>query len=42
MKLKDIQSLVPENKIPLDKVGIKGFKYPITVLNREKKGFSTP
>jgi len=36
MKLKDIQSLVPENKIPLDKVGIKGFKYPITVLDREK------
>ena len=36
MKLKDIQSLVPENKIPLDKVGIKGFKYPVTVLDREK------
>lgn len=38
MKLKDIQSLPPEEKIPLDKVGIKGFKYPVTVLDR-KNGF---
>jgi len=38
MKLEDIQSLVPENKISLDKVGIKGFKYPVIVLDR-KKGF---
>jgi GTP cyclohydrolase I len=36
MKLEDIQSLAPENKIPLDKVGIKGFKYPVKVLDREK------
>lgn len=38
MKLEDIQSLAPEEKIPLDKVGIKGFKYPVTVLD-QKKGF---
>ena len=36
MKLEDIQNSVPEEKIPLDKVGIKGFKYPVTVLDREK------
>ncbi|PMP68240.1 MAG: GTP cyclohydrolase I FolE2 [Thermodesulfobacterium geofontis] len=38
MELEDIQSLTPEEKIPLDKVGIKGFKYPVTVLD-QKKGF---
>ena len=37
MELKDIQSSAPENKIPLDKVGIKGFKYPVTVLDKEKR-----
>ncbi len=37
MELEDIQSTLPEEKIPLDKVGIKGFKYPVIVLDREKK-----
>ncbi|WP_038056751.1 GTP cyclohydrolase FolE2 [Thermodesulfobacterium hydrogeniphilum] len=36
MKLIDIQNTSPEEKIPLDKVGIKGFKYPVTVLDKEK------
>ncbi len=36
MKLKDIQNTPPKEKIPLDKVGIKGFKYPIIVLDKEK------
>jgi GTP cyclohydrolase I len=36
MKLLDVQSQPPEEKIPLDKVGIKGFKYPVIVLDREK------
>ena len=35
MKLLDVQSQPPEEKIPLDKVGIKGFKYPVIVLDRE-------
>lgn len=39
MKLEDIQNTMPEEKIPLDKVGIKGFKYPVTVLDR-KRGFN--
>jgi len=37
MKLEDIQSLPPREKIPLDKVGIKGFKYPVVVLDKEKE-----
>lgn len=36
MKLEDIQSSVPKEKIPLDKVGIRGFKYPVIVLDKEK------
>jgi len=36
MKLEDIQNTPPKEKIPLDKVGIKGFKYPIIVLDKEK------
>ena len=36
MKLEDIQNTPPKEKIPLDKVGIKGFKYPVTVLDKEK------
>ena len=36
MKLEDIKNTPPKEKIPLDKVGIKGFKYPVTVLDKEK------
>ncbi len=36
MKLADIQNTSPEEKISLDKVGIKGFKYPVIVLDKEK------
>lgn len=32
----DVQSLPPEEKIPIDKVGIKGLKHPVIVLDREK------
>nr|WP_248700014.1 MULTISPECIES: GTP cyclohydrolase FolE2 [Thermodesulfobacterium] len=35
-ELIDVQSLPPEEKIDIDKVGIKGFKHPVTVLDREK------
>lgn len=35
-KLIDVQSLPPEDKIPIDKVGIKGLKHPVIVLDREK------
>ncbi|RKX60067.1 MAG: GTP cyclohydrolase I FolE2 [Thermodesulfobacteriota bacterium] len=40
MKLPDIQSTPPEEKIPLDKVGIKNLKYPIKVFDRAK-GFQS-
>ena len=36
MKLEDIQNTPPKEKIPLDKVGIKCFKYPVIVLDKEK------
>lgn len=36
MKLPDVQSLTPEEKIPIEKVGIKNLRYPIKVLDRER------
>ncbi len=36
MKLPDIQSSSPKEKIPIDKVGIKNLKYPIKVLDKAK------
>lgn len=36
MQLPDIQNLSPEEKIPIEKVGIKNLRYPIKVLDREK------
>jgi GTP cyclohydrolase IB len=35
--MKDIQNLQDTRNIPIDKVGIKNLKYPITVLDREKR-----
>ncbi|MBW2218798.1 MAG: GTP cyclohydrolase I FolE2, partial [Deltaproteobacteria bacterium] len=35
--MKDIQKLHDTRNIPIDKVGIKSLKYPITVLDREKR-----
>lgn len=34
--LPDIQSLPDERKIPIDKVGVKGLRYPISVKDRQK------
>ena len=39
--MKDIQNEPDYRNIPIDKVGIKNLRYPITVLDR-KKGPSTP
>jgi len=36
MGLADIQSSQPDAQIPIDKVGIKGLKYPVLVLDRQK------
>ncbi len=36
MKLKDVQSLPDHRQIEIDKVGIKGIRYPISVLDRSK------
>ena len=36
--MKDVQSQYDDRNIPINKVGIKGLRYPITVLDR-KKGF---
>ncbi|MFN4196796.1 MAG: GTP cyclohydrolase FolE2 [Caldimicrobium sp.] len=36
MLLPDIQNLSPEEKIPIEKVGIKNLRYPIKVLDRAK------
>jgi len=36
MKLVDVQNSLPEAQIPIDKVGIKGLKYPVLVLDRQK------
>lgn len=36
MKLPDIQSTLPEEQIPIEKVGIKNLRYPIRVLDRAK------
>ncbi|MEW6138789.1 MAG: GTP cyclohydrolase FolE2 [Thermodesulfobacteriota bacterium] len=33
----DVQSLPDGRKIPIDKVGVKGLRYPITVKDRQKK-----
>ncbi len=35
--MKDIQSQFDYRNIPIDKVGIKDLKYPITVLDRRNK-----
>lgn len=37
----DIQSQKDEREIPLEKVGIKGLKYPLTVLDKEHKTQNT-
>lgn len=37
MIYKDIQSQRSKIKIPLDKVGVKGVRYPVSVLDRENK-----
>ncbi|MBX6422570.1 GTP cyclohydrolase FolE2 [Thermosulfurimonas sp. F29] len=36
MELKDIQSLYDPREIPIDKVGIKGIRYPVSVLDRRR------
>ncbi len=36
VQLPDIQNLIPEEKIPIEKVGIKNLRYPIKVFDREK------
>ncbi len=36
MQLPDIQNLTPEEKISIEKVGIKNLRYPIKVFDREK------
>ncbi len=36
MELKDIQSLPDHRHIEIDKVGIKGIRYPVSVLDRRK------
>ncbi|MBW2668833.1 MAG: GTP cyclohydrolase I FolE2, partial [Deltaproteobacteria bacterium] len=33
--MKDIQNQFDHRNIPIDKVGIKNLKYPITVLDRK-------
>ncbi|MDP4855921.1 MAG: GTP cyclohydrolase, FolE2/MptA family, partial [Desulfobacterales bacterium] len=33
--MKDVQNERDHRNIPIDKVGIKNLKYPITVLDRE-------
>ncbi len=35
--LPDVQSKRDHRKVPLDKVGVRGIKYPIVVLDREKE-----
>ncbi len=34
MQMKDVQNLPDERNIPIDKVGVKNLRYPITVLDR--------
>lgn len=36
VSLPDIQNLADERKIPIDKVGVKGLRYPISVKDRQK------
>ncbi len=36
MELKDIQSLYDPREIPIDKVGIKGIRYPVSVLDKRR------
>ncbi|HFC97280.1 MAG TPA: GTP cyclohydrolase I FolE2 [Thermosulfurimonas dismutans] len=36
MELKDVQSLYDPREIPIDKVGIKGIRYPVSVLDRRR------
>lgn len=36
MKLADVQSLRDDRNIPIDKVGVKNLRYPITLLDRAK------
>jgi len=40
--MKDIQNQRDHRKIPIDKVGIKNLRYPITVLDRKKGYFPLP
>lgn len=35
--MRDIQNEVDNRKIPLEKVGVRGVKYPVTVLDKNKK-----
>ncbi|AEA34369.1 GTP cyclohydrolase FolE2 [Hippea maritima] len=37
MKLADVQSLRDNRNLPIDKVGVKNLRYPITLLDRTKK-----
>ncbi|MCD6216482.1 GTP cyclohydrolase I FolE2, partial [bacterium] len=39
--MEDVQGRTDSRGIPIDRVGIKGLKYPITVLDREKGKQST-
>ena len=37
----DVQNIADEREIPLQKVGVKGLRYPVSVLDRSKKRQST-
>ena len=36
MSLADIQSQPDDRNMPIDEVGVKGIKYPVIVMDREK------
>ena len=35
--MRDIQNEIDDREVPLEKVGVKGVKYPVTVLDKSKK-----